>query len=207
MTEINKYNHSKIYKICSNLSEKIYIGSTTQSLAQRLSEHNKQYKNYLKSKEHYRSSFEIIKLDDYFITLIEEHSYNNRSQLFRREGELIKHNINICVNKQLTGRTDYEYRQDNKEHIAENKKEYYESNKQSISEKQKQYNIYNKDYLTEKQKHRYQLNKEELFKTIICDCGSNTSIQHKSRHIKSKKHTSIITQQQQCINELSFYNL
>ena len=203
MTEINKYNNSKIYKICSNLSEKIYIGSTTQSLAQRLSEHVKHYKQYVnKTRTNFTTSFDIIKLDDYFITLIEEHSYNNRSQLFRREGELIKLNINICVNKQLTGRTDYEYRQDNKEHIAENKKEYYESNKQSISEKQKQYNIYNKDYLTEKQKHRYQLNKEELFKTIICDCGSNTSIQHKSRHIKSKKHISFITNQYY-INELN----
>ena len=72
MTEHNKYNSSKIYKICSNLTDNIYIGSTTQSLSQRLSEHVRRCNHYIKIDNNYISSFEIIKLGDYYITLIEE---------------------------------------------------------------------------------------------------------------------------------------
>ncbi len=125
MTEINKYNHSKIYKICSNLTDKYYIGSTTQTLAQRLTKHTSDYRQYLKDNNNgYTSSFEIIKLGDYYITLIEVNNFNNRQQLFRREGEIIKLNINNIVNKQITGRTDAEYYIDNKEHLLEKKKQY-----------------------------------------------------------------------------------
>ncbi len=119
MTEVNKYNHSKIYKICSNLTDKIYIGSTTQTLAKRLYAHVLDYKQYVKTNTKYITSFEIIMLGDYYITLIEEHTFNNRQQLCRREGEIIKLNINNVVNKQITGRTDTEYYNDNIEHITE----------------------------------------------------------------------------------------
>ena len=37
----------------------------------------------------YISSFEIIKLGDAYITLIEECNYNNKQQLLKREGEII----------------------------------------------------------------------------------------------------------------------
>ncbi len=97
MTEVNKYNHSKIYKICSKLTDKIYIGSTTQTLSQRLSEHISHYKLYVKTNTKHITSYEIIKLGDYYITLIEENNFNNRQQLFKREGEVIKLNINNVV--------------------------------------------------------------------------------------------------------------
>ena len=72
MTEHNKYNRSKIYKICSNLTDKIYIGSTTQTLAKRLYHHVSQYTSYnIDNSKVYVSSFEIIKLEDYYISLIE----------------------------------------------------------------------------------------------------------------------------------------
>ena len=226
MTEINKYNNSKIYKICSNLSDKIYIGSTTQSLAQRLSEHIKHYKYYKDDNtKRYITSFEILKLDDYFITLIEEHSYNNRSQLFRREGELIKFNINICVNKVIAGRTRYEYADDNKEHLQEinkiyysnNKdnilqyqKEYYIENEKQIEERLKQYRIMNATVLNDKRKMYYKDNKsiinEKQKQLVYCECGNSFTVSNKSQHNKTKKHISFITNQYY-INELTYYNL
>ena len=106
MTEVNKYNHSKIYKICSNLSDKYYIGSTTQTLAQRLSKHTSNYKQYIKTNINHITSYEIIKLGDSYITLIEEHNFNNRQQLFKREGEVMKLNINNIVNMIIAGRTN-----------------------------------------------------------------------------------------------------
>ena len=156
MAQVNKYNSSKIYKISSNLTDKIYIGSTTQTLAQRLSEHVRGYKHYIKTNTKYITSCEIIKLDDYYITLIEECNFNNKSQLLKREGEVIKLNLNIVVNKIIAGRTHTEYYNDNHETILDKRRQYNIDNKQVISERNKQ------QYINNKQR-RLELNKQQLF--------------------------------------------
>ena len=162
IVEHNKYNSSRIYKIQSSLTDKIYIGSTCQALSQRMAGHKRDYKKYLKDNRKVNvSSFEIIKLGDAFITLIEKCNYNNKQQLLKREGELIKENINICVNKLIAGRTRIEwrddnkqelikYRHDNKEHIAKRDKKYRQDNKEYIAEHTKQYRQDNKEYIAEK---------------------------------------------------------
>jgi GIY-YIG catalytic domain len=183
ITQVNKYNHSKIYKICSNLTDKIYVGSTTQTLAQRLRNHTSDYKQYIRTDIHYVTSYEIIKLGDSYITLIEENNFNNRQQLDRREGEIIKLNINNVVNKQITGRTDAEYMVDNKH-------------------KRKQYKVDNAEYIKQIKKQYYINNKQQ---TIICECGSTMTNSVKQRHMKSPKHINLINQQL-FNNELNHYN-
>ena len=221
--EYNKYNNSRIYKISSSLTDKIYIGSTCQALSQRMAGHMGNYKMYLKDKtKPYVSSFEIIKLGDAFITLIEDCNFNNKQQLLLQEGLTIRININICVNKVIAGRTINEWRVDNKEIIAENAKEYslynkqliteykkkhyeehrehiieyqkkhYEEHRKDIVEYQKQYRQDNLDILNEKHKQYYNDNKKTILEmnkaTYICDCGKTSTIIHKTRHNKSKKH-------------------
>jgi len=154
----NKYNNSKIYKICSNLSDKIYIGSTTKTLSQRLKIHIKDYKHYLKTNTKYLTSIEIIKLGDFSIVLIEECNFNTQQQLFRREGEIIKLNIHNVVNMLIAGRTKEEYVVDNKEHVVEYRKKFYNDNK----EQSKQYKIDNKEKLVEQRKQYYNDNKEQI---------------------------------------------
>ena len=224
ITQVNKYNKSKIYKICSNLTDKIYVGSTTQTLAQRLSEHVSHYKQYVRNNERYVTSYEIIMLNDYYIALIEEHNFNNRQQLERREGEIIKLNINNVVNKQITGRTDTEYyndniehiteyhkhyRVDNKEHIAERDKQRYNDNKEHKAEQHKQYRLVNKEAIAEKHKQHYISNRERILEhnkqTTICECGLIITKCYKLRHMKSTKHINIINQQL-FNNELNHYN-
>ena len=183
MTEINKYNHSKIYKICSNLTDKFYIGSTTQSIKQRLSEHLMGYKQYIRTNNKYITSYEIIKLGDSYITLIEENNFNNRQQLLNREGEIITLNINNVVNKYIAGRTKAEYY-----------KHYYNDNKEQITERHKQYDINHKDQIAERHKQ-----------TIICECGIIYRYGNKLRHMKSTKHINLI--QQLFNNELNNYNI
>lgn len=56
----NKYKNGKIYKIVDNTSDKYYIGSTTQTLTERLTQHEKNFKMYKNSKYNYVSSFEIL---------------------------------------------------------------------------------------------------------------------------------------------------
>jgi len=192
MTEVNKYNHSKIYKICSNKTDKIYIGSTTQILAKRLHEHLQKYKHYLKTNTKHTTSIEIIKLEDYYIVLIEECNYNNKQQLFKREGEIIKLNSNIVVNRMITGRTKKEYRVDNKEYLLEQQKQYNNNNKEKILEYQKQYNIDNKEKRAECDKQYRIDNKEKIkerkIKPFTCVCGAIIKTDYKSQHNKTNKH-------------------
>jgi len=83
------YTNSKIYKIFSNNSTKIYVGSTTKPyLSTRLAQHVSQFR---KSKTNERvqifpASFLVIEDGDYHIELLEIFSCNSRDELSVREG-------------------------------------------------------------------------------------------------------------------------
>ena len=200
---INIYNHSKIYKIVSPSTDKIYIGSTTQTLAQRLGKHLGNYKDYTINNKGYMTSFEIIKLLDYSIVLLEECNFNNKQQLHEREAFYIKQNINICVNNNIPLRTQAEYRQDNKEFIAEIYKQYHINNKERITEYNKQYHINNKEHLIERAKQYRNDNKEPL----QCECGLILKKINLNRHQQSQKHFTNINANINMIylNELQYY--
>lgn len=165
------YNNSKIYSIRSNQTDKIYIGSTTQSLSKRFSKHNCDYKSYLLGKYHYVTSFEICKYDDSYIELIEEFSCNNVEQLCKREGELIR-SYN-CVNKCIAGRSVKEYYEDNKDKIIQNNQIYNKNNIDKHNKSSKKYRETHKNIINEKH---------------ICECGGKYTTSCKSNHIKTAKH-------------------
>jgi hypothetical protein len=122
---IKDYSKGKIYKIWSPNTEAIYIGSTAkQYLSQRLSKHCSDYKEWLKnSKNKYMTSYEILKLGNFKIELINLFPCSCIEELRAEEG---KHQrINKCVNKIIASRTKKEYNYDNKEAIAKYQKEYY----------------------------------------------------------------------------------
>ena len=113
---VRNFQNGKIYSIRSHQTDKIYIGSTTQSLSQRFSNH----------KGLNCSSREIMQFADAYIELIEMFPCANKIQLHRREGELIR--TTECVNKMTPGRTRAEtnkqYREDNREKLLEPQKQY-----------------------------------------------------------------------------------
>jgi hypothetical protein len=157
------YNNGKIYSIRSYQTDNIYVGSTTQSLSKRLSKHKAHFNIWKNNNKKYYSSFEILKYDDAYIELIEEFSCENRMELEKREGEIIRATEN-CVNKIIAGRTNKQYRADNKAIIAERKKQYYESNKEKLNAK------------------------------YTCECGGKYTHEHKSHHLKCQKHLNFINQ-------------
>ena len=139
LESINKYNKSKIYKIVSASSDKIYIGSTTQSLQARLQDHIRHYKQYLVGKQHYVTSYAIISLGDYSIKLISNHMLENKEQLFLLEGKQIMLYRDVCVNSDIPGRTRQEYYEEHKEQTQQKHHQYNIINKESISLNKKQY--------------------------------------------------------------------
>ena len=187
------YKNGKIYKIWSPMGKEIYIGSTIQSLYARKSQH----------KICMKCSSKILfeKYDDVRIELIEYFPCNNKEELDKKEGFYIRNND--CINKNIAGRTEKEYYednkekikeylQDNKEKIKEQKKEYYEDNKDKI----KEYRDNNKEKKKEYMKEYYEDNKEKIKennqKKITCECGRTIIFRHKPRHERTKIHQNFI---------------
>jgi hypothetical protein len=163
------YQNGKIYKIVSDNTDKIYIGSTCNPLYKRLWQHKTSYKTFQKTNK-YMSSHEILKFEDCKIILIEDFPCERKEQLIAKERYHIELNKNICVNKVIPTRTNKEYRQQNRDKILEKKKEYYEQNRDKIREQQTM--------------------------VIICECGSKSTKQHICRHYKTIKHIKWVEQNQ-----------
>ena len=155
------YQNAKIYKLVSNISNDIYIGSTVNKLTHRLNKH-KDKNNKCVSKRLF-SNDAVIK-----IILIELYPCSCKLELASREHHYIT--TLVCINKNIPFITDIvvvngdkkeyakEYREANKEHI----KEYYEANKEHIKEHKKEYNEANKEHIKEYYKEYYEANKNKI---------------------------------------------
>jgi len=105
--------------------------------------------------------------------LVETVEYETAHQLRARERYWIE-NLHASLNSNIPNRTDREYRQDNNETIVTYSKQYYQNNKERVNQYVRQYR---------------QNNKETIKRRINCDhCNCTFSYNHKSQHIKSKKH-------------------
>ena len=85
-----KYQDGKIYKILNSESDDVYVGSTTQKLSKRMTNHRTQAKN---GKNHllYQQMREIGD-DKFYIELVENYPCESLEQLNKREGEWIHSN-------------------------------------------------------------------------------------------------------------------
>jgi len=138
------YANGKIYKLVSNMTDAIYIGSTTQPLAKRKHGHKSKYNLWLIGKQNFVTSFELFKdggtID---IILIEEFPCSNKMELERRERYHIENNV--CVNKCKPAQTreerlkhDKEYYKANTEERRKQIKAHYEANKEKILDMSKE---------------------------------------------------------------------
>ena len=189
------YKNAKIYKLVCSETGKVYIGSTTQPLAKRKSQH-KENKNSCSSKSFINPT----------IILIKKCPCEDKEELFKIERKFIEETE--CVNNNIPGRSKSEWILDNEEKIKEQKKQYrldnkerrkqydkqlYLNNKEKIKEQRKQYRLLNIDTLLERNKKYYYDNKEKINKKrnqkIGCRfCKKEFSLNNFTRHTKSKKH-------------------
>lgn len=117
------YSNGKIYKLVDNTNGNIYIGSTCKKLCQRIAQHRDDYRKYLNGKHHWVYSFKILENGNYDIILLEEvKDCESKEQLHARERFHIENNI--CVNKNIPGRTSKQYIADHKEHYQELERKY-----------------------------------------------------------------------------------
>ena len=161
------YKNGKIYQIVCNETGEIYIGSSAVSLEDRL--------KYHKCKSSKCCSKQIINRGKYYIELLETYPCNSKYELERKEGEYQK--LITCINIRIAGRTETEWRQDNKEKRAKYDCEYRQNNLEHKKNMDKQRHIKNALHVSEKNKVK-----------TTCECGSTFRISHITRHKRTKKH-------------------
>jgi len=93
------YLKAKIYKIVSNKNGKVYYGSTTTSLMNRLAQHRHDYNMWKINEKKPRtcSSFDVLEDENAEIVLVENYPCNSKEMLNLREKYFIENND--CVNK------------------------------------------------------------------------------------------------------------
>lgn len=95
-------------------TECCYIGSTTKDLDVRLHSHELDFKKYCRNRYHFVTSFAILYNNDYSIELICDVQCSSNQELRKIEGAYVQDHQDICVNKNIPGRTKKEYYEDNK---------------------------------------------------------------------------------------------
>ena len=148
------YKNGKIYMLeptCEYDEGDVYYGSTTSTLVKRLSSHkapsNKARSLYLMEK-YGRTNIKIV--------LMKLFPCSSKDELNAEEGKY--HRTNKCINKNIAGRTDKEYREETLDKMAEWRKE----NREKIRELNKKYQKANRDTIREQQKEYRQANREKL---------------------------------------------
>ena len=166
------YSKGKIYCIRNSVNDDIYIGSTCQTLSQRMALHrydsikpNRQNTRvYKQMSEHGR--------DKYFIELIEDYPCENIYQLQKREGQLIRE-MKPALNIKVPTRTSEEYKEEEKDRIQryrqdynqknyQKHKTYREMNKEQNQEYSKAYREINREHILEKKRIYRENHREEL---------------------------------------------
>ena len=153
-----KYQDGKIYKILNSETDDIYIGSTTQKISKRMTNHKTQAK---RGKSHllYQKMREIGD-DKFYIELVEDYPCDNLEQLNRREGEWIRQIATL--NEKVAGRTKKEYANDNRNIKNQKAREYYQENREQELERSRNRYQKHKERINERHKKYNEEHTKEL---------------------------------------------
>jgi hypothetical protein len=156
-----RYKNGKIYTIRYRGDDSlIYVGSTCLPLYKRWYKHKSFIFNEKSNKYNYyiyKTIRETNDFESWYIELYEEYECENKEQLLKREGEIIREIGTL--NSKIAGRTEKEYRDDNKAILSAKTKIYYENNKDTVLKQQKENYEKNKETILSKQRDYYKENR------------------------------------------------
>lgn len=170
--EMPDYQQGKVYKIISDSTDKIYIGSTTnQYLSNRMALHRQQFRFWKEGQiKKHTSSIKILKFANAKIVLIENYPCKSKEELLACEQKWIDYYKDICVNKYSPKyRPSKEYHQ-----------KYYQDN---IEEHKKQGKIWY-------QKNHNNILKKMAIPKLCLYCDKTMRSGDYTRHCKSQLHQS-----------------
>ena len=170
------YQDGQIYTIrCKTDNTSIYVGSTTMTLSRRMAYHRGRGKT---SKTRFYSCVNG-NWGDWYIELYEVYPCENKQELCKREGEIIREIGTL--NSEIAGRTakEYEkeyyqkhrekrleaarqYHQNHREKSLEVSRQYYQNHREEVLEVARQYNINCNEKIKERKKIYREEHKEEI---------------------------------------------
>lgn len=129
------------------------------------------------------------------IELMHEGIFETKADMHRLEGEFIQ--TENSVNKKIEGRSDAEYRRDNKDIIKQRLLNHYKKNKDIIDQRAQDYKKIHKDtikiYMDEyREKHKDRIKERKSAKCMCEICGGSYSHDHRARHFKTKRHLQAV---------------
>ena len=179
MTEINRYSHTKIYKLIDKVNQHFYIGSTTSKyLAKRKAEHKSD-----SSRQPERpvcKYFNSVGWSNVTIVLIEELNLQSKEQQMQAEDRYIQQYIDDerCLNAvRSVGLNSKEYYQLNKNKRLETAKIWKQNNPEQAKA------IRNKCYMKNREKYV-----EQRKQVYVCECGVSLSKSTNKKGHKMTKH-------------------
>ena len=187
------YQNGRVYKIINTQGDEVYIGSTFNTISQRMRHHKKNYNRWINNTKNRCSIYEYFKkngIDKYKIVLIKEYNcYREHSKDFKhlQAYETLWINKLKCVNETIPySPLPKKFRSRHchkkyKEIHNKRTRDYKKNNKKKVSE-------YNKEY---REKNKETIKARESIK-MTCSCGSIVLKRCIIRHEKSKKHQQYI---------------
>jgi group I intron endonuclease len=154
------FNNGKIYKITNNINNEVYVGSTCDILRKRFVRHTIDMRN---EKNKHRPLFKLMNelgTDIFRIDLIEAYPCDDKQALRQREGHWIRQIGTL--NMKIEGRSNKEWKEENKDKYDKYTKEYREINKDKLKIKDKLYYEENKEKLIEGAKEYREKNREVI---------------------------------------------
>ena len=183
------YSKGKIYTIrCYDDTSLIYVGSTTQQLSQRWTDHKKNC-DRIKCKDIllYKTINEK-KVQNFYLELYEDFPCERKEQLEKREGEITR--LLATLNTRVAGRTIKEYYEENKDFCRQRSIESSNKRRPEKNERQKEYYKENLEMIKQKQHDRGS-------QIVKCECGSTFTRFNIYCHRKTKKHMEYVQQNQE----------
>jgi hypothetical protein len=166
---MNKYQRGKIYKIWSPNTERIYIGSTTEStLAKRMAKHRADYQRWKEGHRQFITSFVLLNQPECQIQLLEVYPCNSKDELRAQEQFHIDANAAACVNKYkafydgTTQNYNKEYYLQNQNKIKQKSAEWYSAHKPEAKQQSLRWKEANKEKVRQYKIDHYVKNKEVI---------------------------------------------
>ena len=176
------YSKGKIYCIRNTIDGEIYIGSTCQSLSQRMAQHRKDV-NFRQGMKRYQAMKELGR-EKFYIELLEECPCESFIQLAKREGELIREHKS-ALKHMINGRTRKEYQEENNDYWNEWKRNHYTENKERINEQRKTYRENDKEKIKDYHIEWYKNNKHK--KLEYCENNRDEICRKKKEYYEKDK--------------------
>jgi len=166
------------YKICSDDCDETYVGSTA-NFKSRKNEHKRSCNNENRKGYNFKI-YQAIRANggwDNFKMI----QIGTRDNITKREAEQIEEEYRLHLKATLNAHRAYRSPEVNKEHRKKDDKNYRQNNYEKIAERKKNWEEENKEKI-----------KERRSQVINCECGGTYTLQHKSRHLKTKRHCEYI---------------